>query len=348
MSKYETKLVSFKTNKFFDVEKLVNKNPELYNELCEKYPIKKNECVYAIVYKKEADVVTESLIADGKEIIVNEEPVETLAEDSEPEVDVESIVSQTNSILCRGTAVVNGKLRIYHYYKTHGSKEFNKFLKNEYGMGGWSEPNGQALWTSSNGLELRFKDQSKVSVTWNEVAESISDLISNGLYLTKEELEQYEANPNKYVPVNNDKEVNECVNNEVVNEDDPKPIQNPVYLYDKENKLFYETEEKDVENFLADSNFIVITEEEFKLKKIFTEEEATQEFPEDFQPLYKVGEEITISYENGARVEAIKITEIKLEYINNEPRYYYYYQIVETGEVRICGEPFLCNHEVLK
>lgn len=95
MNRKEHKLLSFKANNFFDIEKLFNKNPELYSELCEKYPVKHKECVFAIIYKKEEvedskpkkdEVITETVIADGKEVLVveSEPKVTDFPEDFQP------------------------------------------------------------------------------------------------------------------------------------------------------------------------------------------------------------------------------------------------------------------------
>lgn len=164
--KNESKLIMSQTTKMFDLDKLVDKNPDLFNELCEKYPLKK-ECVYMIKYQKE------------------EEPVEVV----------------------------------------------------------------------------------------EEVAATTEEPVA-----TTEEVEQVE-------------EVTEVA----------EPIEEP----------------QDVV------------------------------FPEDFQPLYSVGEEFQISYEYGAKVEDIKIIDIKLEELNGELKYYYTYEVIATGEVKTMAEVWLTEHEVL-
>lgn len=77
------------------------------------------------------------------------------------------------------------------------------------------------------------------------------------------------------------------------------------------------------------------------------EETPSVVFPEDFQPLYSVGEEFKISYEYGAVVEDIKIIDIELAKVHGEPTYYYKYQVLGTSEVKTMAETWLTEHEVL-
>lgn len=75
-------------------------------------------------------------------------------------------------------------------------------------------------------------------------------------------------------------------------------------------------------------------------------EEPKQEFPEDFQPLYKVGEKLKIEYLDGKKRESITITSIHLN--NDKTLYYYGYTIDETGEHKEIAEDWLVDHEVLQ
>lgn len=72
MNRKEHKLLTYRASKFFDFEKLAAKNPELYSELCEKYPIKRKECVFAIIYKEEESVPEVKTLTES----VSAEPVE--------------------------------------------------------------------------------------------------------------------------------------------------------------------------------------------------------------------------------------------------------------------------------
>lgn len=91
--------------------------------------------------------------------------------------------------------------------------------------------------------------------------------------------------------------------------------------------------------------------EEPKIEEVVEEpvqeviEEPKQEFPEDFQPLYKVGEKLKIEYLDGKKRESITITSIHLN--NDKTLYYYGYTIDETGEHKEMAEDWLVDHEVL-
>lgn len=84
--------------------------------------------------------------------------------------------------------------------------------------------------------------------------------------------------------------------------------------------------------------------EEPKIEEVV--EEPKQEFPEDFQPLYKVGEKLKIEYLDGKKRESITITSIHLN--NDKTLYYYGYTIDETGEHKEMAEDWLVDHEVLQ
>ena len=78
--------------------------------------------------------------------------------------------------------------------------------------------------------------------------------------------------------------------------------------------------------------------------------ESSNDFPEDFLPLYSVGEKITISYSYGEITEHITIKKIDLSYNedNTPNKYYYTYEVDESGEVKTMAEDFLVDHEVTK
>lgn len=92
--------------------------------------------------------------------------------------------------------------------------------------------------------------------------------------------------------------------------------------------------------------------EEPKIEEVVEEpvqeviEEPKQEFPEDFQPLYKVGEKLKIEYLDGKKRESITITSIHLN--NDKTLYYYGYVVDETGEHKEMAEDWLVDHEVLQ
>lgn len=98
----------------------------------------------------------------------------------------EFVISQ----LKYGSGFENGKMRICHEYaKNPTISEFAKFLKEEYGLGGWN-----GCTHDDRGIELIERDKSnydsileKVNLSWNKVAKYIAKLIDCDNYLTKEE-----------------------------------------------------------------------------------------------------------------------------------------------------------------
>ena len=87
--------------------------------------------------------------------------------------------------LLNGTGVVDGKQRVYEFFKkeTNLIKRSN-MLKKEYGTGGMAGPNKLTL----NWNEKGFSIDNKL-FTWKEVAKRISDLIDAGKYYVGEEKE---------------------------------------------------------------------------------------------------------------------------------------------------------------
>ena len=81
--------------------------------------------------------------------------------------------------------------------------------------------------------------------------------------------------------------------------------------------------------------------------------EDSSNFPEDYQPLYKVGEKISISYAYGKIAENIEITNVY--YRTDLGKYYYTYTILATnntesntqvGDSVTMAEDFLVDHEI--
>ena len=84
-----------------------------------------------------------------------------------------------------GTGFVNGKTRVYEYYKDNEPTiaDFAKMLKNEYGVGGHSG-NEVINFVNHNGkgIEFQYRDGTKVNFTWNSVAKLTAELIDSGEY----------------------------------------------------------------------------------------------------------------------------------------------------------------------
>lgn len=101
-------------------------------------------------------------------------------------------------ILCRGSGVSEGKMRVYRQFSESLTKEDNiKFLKNEYGMGGSSDAiPGSGYWESHDAKGISISDHYSVSereflLSWNQVEKRISELIKLDRYLNAKEKEAY-------------------------------------------------------------------------------------------------------------------------------------------------------------
>ncbi len=99
--------------------------------------------------------------------------------------------------LLRGSGIENGKYRIYEKYFTDPTvKEYAKFLKDEYGIGGYGY--GQESQDhSGKGIRMEWQDREhpenniRIELKWDEVAVRIADLIDEDKYLTAKEKEDY-------------------------------------------------------------------------------------------------------------------------------------------------------------
>lgn len=100
--------------------------------------------------------------------------------------------------LLRGSGIEDGKYRIYEKYFTDPTvKEYAKFLKDEYGIGGYGY--GQESQDhSGKGIRMEWQDREhpenniRIELKWDEVAVRIADLIDEDKYLTVKEKEDYE------------------------------------------------------------------------------------------------------------------------------------------------------------
>lgn len=100
-------------------------------------------------------------------------------------------------VLLDGSGVSEGKLRIYKYFcKEHTIEEYKKFLKNEYGIGGWSGALKNAEYSSADhdakGIKIVKEDNefnviANIFLTWNKVAIMIKRLINQDQYLSQKE-----------------------------------------------------------------------------------------------------------------------------------------------------------------
>lgn len=113
---------------------------------------------------------------------------------------------EKDSILLSGSGVEGGKFRIYEFFsQPHSTDEKVKFLKKEYGTGGRGDSSCNE-WHDAKGVVLQkggYGDSdAKVKMTWNEVAERITKLISQKKYITDEDI----ARKNRFDTDINDEE----------------------------------------------------------------------------------------------------------------------------------------------
>ncbi len=95
--------------------------------------------------------------------------------------------------LLYGSGYENGKLRIYAAATKLNKKEFNEFLKNEYGIGGRSIDDGFMDY-NGKGISLkRFKSNYQEFHPWASVAKRILHLINTENYLTDKEKMRFKS-----------------------------------------------------------------------------------------------------------------------------------------------------------
>jgi N12 class adenine-specific DNA methylase/adenine-specific DNA methylase len=108
---------------------------------------------------------------------------------------------EVDRVLCGGSNIQEGKFRIYSYFlQDHTAKDKADFLKNEYGTGGFSRT-GFNEWHDSKGItysrENNHMPYDKVILPWSKVAKRIDELITDGRYMSQQELDyipEYEKN----------------------------------------------------------------------------------------------------------------------------------------------------------
>ena len=99
------------------------------------------------------------------------------------------------TLVNRGSGISGGKFRIYNYFvakPAHTPKEKAEFLKNEFGVGGYSHGVSGDGWVDhdAKGLRLRKGKCPDITISWPNVVKRIDTLIRMNRYLTPEELAQ--------------------------------------------------------------------------------------------------------------------------------------------------------------
>ena len=106
-----------------------------------------------------------------------------------------------DAVLCRGSGVDGGKLRIYKQFtESMDMSENEKFLRNEYGTGGAMPVivgTDISEWHDSGGIRL-MSGETELKLTWRNVATRIGELIREDSYLTEAEKAKYEQEQTEF------------------------------------------------------------------------------------------------------------------------------------------------------
>lgn len=98
-------------------------------------------------------------------------------------------LTQFEENLTRGSLLQGGKYRIYGASINLPTTEFAKFLKEEYGLGGFSYFGGFMDFNSDGARMREWESAKEETYSWAEVAKIIKHLISIDKYLSEEEKE---------------------------------------------------------------------------------------------------------------------------------------------------------------
>lgn len=105
---------------------------------------------------------------------------------------------EINEALRGGSHIEGGRGRIYEYFtEKRTQQEKVRFLKDEYGIGGHSHAlsgsGGSFENYSGKGIEFTKDGCTKIQLSWNNVANRITELIRTDRYFTSEASQQYES-----------------------------------------------------------------------------------------------------------------------------------------------------------
>ena len=158
------------------------------------------------------DLRIEELPSEAEQInIINEAESEKLSAFSISQEEIDRI-------LCRGSGVSQGKMRIFEQYQKKQSKQDNiKFLKDEYGWGGAypalrdvdinEEHSGKGIHISKGGI---INPAAEVHLKWNQVEKRIGELIQAQRYLNAKEIEEYP----RYILGKQEREIRNDISND--------------------------------------------------------------------------------------------------------------------------------------
>lgn len=96
-----------------------------------------------------------------------------------------------------GSGIEHGKFRIYdEYMRNPTAKEFEQFLKYEYGIGSYSGLDGYSEWHDGKGIKISKRLENSETLVeamlkWSEIARRIADLIDEDNYFSEQEKVKY-------------------------------------------------------------------------------------------------------------------------------------------------------------
>ena len=146
----------------------------------------------------EGQILLDTWLSDEEKDLISEDGQLRFLDGQAEEKKNEFTIPQAaiDYVLTRGSGVSEGKMRIYEQFQKQETGDKNiAFLKNEYGIGGYSDPIPESgYWEQhdSKGIELR-KGDLKVLLPWNKVVKRIGELIAADRYLNKTEKAAYPA-----------------------------------------------------------------------------------------------------------------------------------------------------------
>ncbi len=146
----------------------------------------------------EGQILLDTWLSPDEKDLISEDGQISFIEGQEESKKNEFAIPQAaiDYVLTRGSNISQGKMRIYEQFQKQEPAEKNiSFLKNEYGVGGYSDPIPESgYWEQHDGkgIELRKGDHT-ILLTWNKVSKRIRELIAADRYLNQYEKNAYPA-----------------------------------------------------------------------------------------------------------------------------------------------------------
>ncbi len=171
-------------------------------------------------------------------------------------------------VLCHGSGVSEGKMRIYRQFSESLSKDDNiRFLKKEYGMGGHSDAiPGTGYWEDHDVKGIRITDnytaaRKEILLSWQQVEKRISELIKVDRYLNPKEKEMHPQWLEKQGELESER-TEEKRNREVLQTAPPEQKEY-IYEYHLGDSVYIGADEYSILSF--DESFVKLSDVKFPL-----------------------------------------------------------------------------------